>query len=271
LPAAGTAHNLAIIKIEKAYPGHAHKVMNSLWGAGQMMFNKVMIVLDRNADVHNYLEVARIVSRNCDLSKDILLSKGPLDILDHASGQKAFGGKMGIDATGHEKGLPGEPPSSGLCDVNSNQLIDRFPGLKQVNASLLKQGISIIVLAIDKTTQEDVRRTFEQLVDLEEFSMIRIFVFTDPCIDVTDVMLTSWYCAGNFDPVRDCHIAESPFNKGFHHLCVDGTKKAELFNSKENKWPELIVSEQNTIDSIDKKWDKLKIGPFTGSPSLKFF
>lgn len=99
LPVEACFHNLAIVAIRKRYPGHAYKVMNALWGLGQMMFCKCIIVVDQDVDVHDPVEVLWRVSNNIDAQRDILFTRGPVDHLDHASPQQFFGSKMGIDAT----------------------------------------------------------------------------------------------------------------------------------------------------------------------------
>jgi len=99
LPIEGVFHNCAIISIDKRFPGHASKVINAVWGLGQMMFTKFMIVVDRDVDVHNLSEVSWKIFNNTDPSRDCIITKGPLDILDHACDLPGFGGKMGIDAT----------------------------------------------------------------------------------------------------------------------------------------------------------------------------
>ena len=99
LPIEGVFHNLVIVKIKKDYPGQALKVMNSLWGAGQMMFTKMMIVIDGETDINNHYELAKYISENVDVSTDIIFTQGPTDVLDHSCSRMAFGGKMGIDAT----------------------------------------------------------------------------------------------------------------------------------------------------------------------------
>jgi 4-hydroxy-3-polyprenylbenzoate decarboxylase len=99
LPLEGVFHNCAIIGINKAYPGHANKVINAVWGLGQLMFTKFVIIVDKEVDVHNLSEVCWRVFNNTDPSRDCQITKGPLDILDHASDLLGFGGKMGIDAT----------------------------------------------------------------------------------------------------------------------------------------------------------------------------
>ncbi len=96
---AGVAHNLVIVKIRKNYPGQGMKVINSLFGAGQMMFSKYLIVVSGNIDIRNYMELAPHIFENTDMRRDLLFSHGPLDVLDHSSDAFSFGGKLGVDAT----------------------------------------------------------------------------------------------------------------------------------------------------------------------------
>jgi 4-hydroxy-3-polyprenylbenzoate decarboxylase len=98
-PAEGIFHNLVIISIDKRYPGHARKIMNAVWGLGQLMFSKTVIVVDKDVNVHDLSEVAWIVGTHIDPVRDIQMTKGPVDDLDDASDLPAYGGKMGIDAT----------------------------------------------------------------------------------------------------------------------------------------------------------------------------
>jgi 4-hydroxy-3-polyprenylbenzoate decarboxylase len=99
LPLEGVFHNCAIISIKKAYPAHAKKVMNAIWGMGQMMFTKMVIVVDDHVNVHDLSEVGWRVLNNIDAARDVVLMEGPVDALDHASPHALFGTKMGIDAT----------------------------------------------------------------------------------------------------------------------------------------------------------------------------
>ena len=99
LPLEGVFHNCAIVSIKKRYPGHARKVMNALWGMGQMMFTKMIIVVDEQVNVQNLSEVMWKVFNNIDAKRDLMIVEGPLDILDHASPLPNYGSKLGIDAT----------------------------------------------------------------------------------------------------------------------------------------------------------------------------
>lgn len=99
MPAEGIFHNLMLISIRKSYPGHARKVMHAIWGLGQAMFTKCIVVVDEDVDVHNYSEVAWKALNNIDPERDIEFAHGPIDSLDHASRLANYGSKMGIDAT----------------------------------------------------------------------------------------------------------------------------------------------------------------------------
>lgn len=107
LPPAGAFHNLAIVAIKKEYPGQAQKVMNAIWGLGQMMFTKAIVIVDADIDPRDLNEVLFRVTSNVDPRRDLLLTQGPLDALDHASDRFAFGGKAGIDATRKSRELDG--------------------------------------------------------------------------------------------------------------------------------------------------------------------
>ena len=99
MPAEGVFHNLMLLSIRKSYPGQARKVMHAIWGLGQAMFTKVIVVVDEDVDVQNYSEVAWRALNNIDPERDIEFVHGPVDSLDHASRLPDFGSKMGIDAT----------------------------------------------------------------------------------------------------------------------------------------------------------------------------
>src|SRR5947208_16605790 len=112
LPAEGVFHNLVFVSIKKSYPMSAFKIMDGLWGMGQMMFTKYIVVVDADVDVHNTSEVLFRLCANTDPQRDAIFTRGPADVLDHATSEFAIGTKMGIDAThklpgeGHQRGWP---------------------------------------------------------------------------------------------------------------------------------------------------------------------
>jgi 4-hydroxy-3-polyprenylbenzoate decarboxylase len=126
LPVAGAFHNLCIVSIQKAFPGHARKVMNAIWGLGMLSLTKGIVVVDAHVDVHDYAEVMFYVGANVDPKRDVVIGEGPLDHLDHAPTLQFFGGKIGIDATakGPLEGTREWPPEIEM-DTAVRELVDR--------------------------------------------------------------------------------------------------------------------------------------------------
>jgi 4-hydroxy-3-polyprenylbenzoate decarboxylase len=128
LPAEGVFHNLVFVSIKKTYPMQAFKIMHGLWGMGQMMFSKYIVVVDDDVDVHNTSEVLFRLCANTDPQRDAIFTKGPADVLDHATSELAAGSKLGFDAT---KKLPGEgfrrdwPPIIKM-DAGVKEKVDRM-------------------------------------------------------------------------------------------------------------------------------------------------
>jgi 4-hydroxy-3-polyprenylbenzoate decarboxylase len=114
MPCEGVFHNCLIVSIKKEYPGQVRKVASALWGMGQMMLTKVIVVVDEEVNVQNCSEVAWKVLSNVDPERDVFFQKGPLDVLDHASSTPGYGSKVGIDGTkksrweGHSRSWPDE-------------------------------------------------------------------------------------------------------------------------------------------------------------------
>ena len=127
LPIEGVFHNCALISIKKSYPMHARKVMNAIWGLGQMMLTKFIIVFDEEVNVQNPSEVAWKAFNNVDPSRDIMVVEGPLDVLDHSSGRPIYGAKMGIDATRKwpEEGYQREWPPEIRMSEEIKKLVDK--------------------------------------------------------------------------------------------------------------------------------------------------
>ena len=126
LPAHGVFHNLAIVSIKKEYPAHARKIMHGLWGMGQMMFTKILIVVDHGVNVHDLAEVTWIVGNHIDPKRDVLFVEGPVDVLDHAAPLMGYGSKMGVDATAKWKGegFEREWPAPIVMDEKTKSYID---------------------------------------------------------------------------------------------------------------------------------------------------
>lgn len=125
-PLEGVFHNCVIVSINKSYPGHAKKIMNSLWGMGQMMYTKLIIVVDKDVDAQDLSSVAWKVFNNIDGRRDVVFMDGPLDALDHSSDFSHYGCRMGIDATKKwpSEGHTREWPDDIAMDEAVKKLVD---------------------------------------------------------------------------------------------------------------------------------------------------
>jgi 4-hydroxy-3-polyprenylbenzoate decarboxylase len=126
MPLEGVFHNCVYVSIRKSYPGHAFKVMSGLWGLGQMSLAKMIVVVDETVDVQNHSEVLWKIFNNVDPARDLLITKGPLDVLDHSSPLPRFGSKLGIDATkkGPDEGHEREWPDDLVMEESVKRLVD---------------------------------------------------------------------------------------------------------------------------------------------------
>jgi 4-hydroxy-3-polyprenylbenzoate decarboxylase len=126
MPAEGIFHNLILVAIRKSYPGHARKVMSAIWGLGQAMFSKCIVVVDEDVNVQDVREVAWKALNNIDPERDIQFTMGPIDSLDHSSRLPNYGSKMGVDAT---RKWPGEGLHAAMAGSDSD--VGRGEGARQ--------------------------------------------------------------------------------------------------------------------------------------------
>lgn len=278
MPVEGVFHNLVIVKIKKEYPGQAIKVMNSLWGAGQMMFTKMMIVVDGDVNIHNNAEVARYISENVEAARDIIFTQGPTDVLDHSCSVMAFGGKVGIDGTkklpeevGSRQSSVGSPRSvTSHPSLATRPLSDQFPEIKNINSSLLDIGISIVFIAVEKNRRNHIRELNEKLFAMEAFSRVKVAIYLDSTMDIGDVADAVWRFANNVDPKRDHFIVPVKSGDECSHIGFDGTRKTKEFDDFDRDWPNILASDDKTIKRVDELWNQLGLGKFIPSPSVKY-
>jgi 4-hydroxy-3-polyprenylbenzoate decarboxylase len=269
MPDAGIAHNLVIVKIKKSYPGQGMKVISSMSGAGQMMFTKYMIVVSGEIDIRNYKELLFHVFANVDFSSDLLFSNGPLDVLDHSSDNFSFGGKAGIDATiklieeksGESK--TGNSVSPDISTINSDFLQSNI--IDNYNISLFSAKIPVVIISVNRSEDADIIEKVKNLfITNDSNGIFRLILVVDHTVDVTDLFMVAWQILGNTDPKRD-HEFISPLS-----VLFDGTIKAYRKGGFPRKWPNVVSSANETISSIDQKWESLGIGSFINSPSTRY-
>src|SRR5688572_8405294 len=304
MPVEGVFHNLVITKIKKDYAGQGQKVMNAMWGAGQMMFNKILVltspspseggVFEESSKIGDYESVAKEVFKNLNPATDIYFSQGPMDVLDHSCSKMGFGGKMCID--GSEKFEEEVDDSYGLgvrsFELDEDFFKSRFPEIKAVNTSLLKKQIPCLIVSVQKNRKYHIKELHEQICESKEIEELKMILYVEHTVDAKDLPTALWRFCNNLDPKRD-HLlykrpltpnAQAPNPKPQTHLpgeqfpnsktfaCIgfDGTRKTKEWDGFHRDWPNIIVANEETIKAVDEKWQHLGIGTFIASPSLKF-
>jgi len=268
LPDAGVAHNLAIVRIKKTYPGQGKKVINSLLGAGQMMFTKYLVVTSGEIDIRNYRTLAEYLLRNTDLRTDLLFSSGPLDVLDHSSDVFSLGGKLGIDSTIklNEELLAVDPMIGNGTATNHNNIVKIKETINESGGyiNIINSGINAVIVGLNCEKDREIVGKTRQLFRINNPADIRLVLAVDHSVDVSDLFMVAWQVLGNSDPGRDINIISDNI------LFIDGTMKAFRKGGFPRKWPNVVCSSDAVINGIDKKWGLLGIGPLIPSPSLKY-
>jgi 4-hydroxy-3-polyprenylbenzoate decarboxylase len=264
MPFEGVFHNIVIVKINKEFPGHSQRVMNSLWGAGQMMFNKIMIVADKDSDITDYHLLARLFSERVNIENDILLSKGPLDVLDHSANSFAFGGKVGFDLT---QLSPDKPKKLLVPDIEKVKM--SFPEVEDINVKLVNEGIAAVILSAEKTEKNKISSIALRMGQNEEFADIKFFIFTEPGLNVNNYSDVVWFVANNIDASRDVYKIEG-LSTDSAKLVIDGTVKTLDGDGFQRDWPNVLAMTDDVIARIDALWPKLGLGAPVVSPSLRY-
>ncbi len=252
MPDYGVAHNLVIVQIKNEYPGQAQKVAHSLWGMGQMMLNKVLIITDKNP--HNENEVYKSILENTDFSKNMFFSSGPMDALEHAGNTFAYGGKLAIDDTcklvsSNEKWtIEQQQKTIDFCKASN----DVF----EINKFLLEYRI--LLIEVESSININVNDFLNNFISIN--IVPSCLILCDKGLPITNKDLILWHCLANIDPVRD--IKKQMLNSS-SIVIIDGTSKPHI----KNPWPNPVYSDKETIARIDLKWKNYGFSDFEISPS----
>jgi 4-hydroxy-3-polyprenylbenzoate decarboxylase len=283
LPFAGVAHNLSLVTIQKRYPGQAVKVMNSLWGAGQMMFNKILVVADSDGGLQDHPRMVDAFLRWFDPDHSLYFSRGPLDVLDHSSQVWAYGSKVGIDLTAP---LPGERPDAGEepqrgLPVSAETIRDVDPAVFRavegvadaatLPGSALNSGgepLPVLLLAVDKQPGYSRGKLTGMLAAVPETAAFRVVLLFDRGAPLDDLFTLVWLLGGNLEPHRD--IVVVPVSGGPKVVVADATIKTAEHDHFGREWPNIVTMDDATIARVDGLWSTLGLGEFLPSPSLKF-
>lgn len=262
MPPEGVFHNVVLSSIKKSFPGQAHKVMNALWGAGQMMFNKLLFIFDEEVSLTNYKQVFQEITDYTDPINDVLFNRGPMDVLDHASARFAEGGKMGWDVTRKEEKWNGSPK------VQLDQL-KAIPQVVEVHDELLKMGYSFLLIRLKKE-KNIARIVSKQILEQGLIHDVKFLIFIEEVAVSKDYADIVWRVANNVDPARDCFYQYDSEGNAYPVLIMDALRKTLEDDNFQREWPNIVTMDQETIDLVDRRWDEYGLGSFLESPSVKY-
>jgi len=261
MPVAGVAHNLVIVSIDKTYPGQGMKVLSALFGAGQMMLSKYIIVVSGAVNIRNYKMVAEAILGNARFETDLLLTRGPLDVLDHSSDRYSMGGKLGIDATVKlSEERTAEYHSVPLLLLTDAEVTGGvITGMK----TMAEQSLPVAVLTVRKPPEGLDMHRLAAALPAPLTTPGTVIIAVDDGADADDHAMITWLVTGNSDPARDLYHLEGGA------LFIDATSKANSIPVFPRDWPNVVCSGMETIALVDRRWTEYGIGGFFESPSLK--
>ncbi len=243
LPSYGIAHNLVLIKAKNTYRGQSFKIMNALLGAGQMMFSKVLICFNEGIDIHNDNEVFDAICRNIIPENDIIIGKGPSDVLDHSAYQYTYSGKLLIDAS-----------EENINEFNQISLNEQIANIKYNNQNL-------IIIGADNN-DESFLKYAKSIIENNKIEGCKIIAIIDSFVSFDNPFLYAWYVLNNIDPSHDCEVVNNC-------LIIDAGVKTKNKDGFNRPWPNIVSMDKKTISKIDKNWGKYFDIPFIASPSKK--
>ena len=246
MPAAGTSHNIAIISMGSRYKGQATKVTQGMWSAGQMMFNKYLVLTPATTDVRNSEQIASLL-RNCDPQQSVIRGEGIYDVLDHATATCGYGGKLALNLTEvvstERKAAVAENITLPEGITLRTEFVEKWSTLLLFADNCAEVDLEAIA------RQSGIDCNFIALFDTraEEFSAEELL----------------WIAAANTDPNRDLALVEN-------RLTIDARAKVPGVANNPARFPNVVTSTEDVIELVDSRWEEYGIGEIIPSPSRKY-
>lgn len=222
LPFEGVFHNLALVSIKNNYPGCAQKIMNSIWGMGQMMYTKLIVVFDENVDVQNIEQVRDAILNNVEIN-NLVFSQGPLDALDHSSDDALYGWRLGVDATSKKC----------MADIDNNE------------QNVIKNSYHII--SIDKKIPNEGKEALKEYMSIHQDK----FVIVVDSVKPDNLSVVMWKLFNNIDAKRDLIFIDGKIG-------IDATKKLKEEGLK-REWPNDIEMSEEIKQYVSERWNQYGI------------
>ena len=252
MPMEGTAHNIAMVSIAKRYEGQPLKVAQGLWGAGQMMFNKYMVIAPESANLRSGADMFELLKRITP-ERDLIWSEGILDVLDHATPTTGYGSKLAIDLT--------QVDSTAEVSFSIPESLRPEGGIDRYNGTYVA-SLGLLILYANKEWRE--RADVAGYLRSNGIDNIRyVALFDNSAAEELTPSDLLWLAAANTDPRRDIEVIDGI-------VIIDARSKRPGYGRNPRRFPNVVTSSMETIELVDGRWSEYGIGPFIASPSRKY-
>ena len=252
MPEQGTAHNIALVSIAKRYMGQANKVAQGLWGAGQMMFNKYLLITPEHTDLRNKEHIFALL-RGLNPHRDMIWSEGILDVLDHATPTTGYGSKLAIDLTDIDTTTP--------VTFTEPRTAQPAGGVELFNTEFIG-SLGLLVLYAEREWRE--RVDVEEYLNRNNIRGIKYVALFDRgaagWMRPSDLL---WLAAANTDPRRDIHVVDDI-------IIIDARSKRPGYGDNPPRFPNVVSSLPETIHFVDSRWEEYGLGELIESPSRRY-
>ncbi len=251
MPENGVFHNLIIAKVENNYPAQSLQMMHTFFGVGQMSFVKHAIFVSENApNIHNDYEILcnHILDRIS--TKQLFVTMGNCDALDHACNDYAVSGKIGIDASGEKLTFSFET-------IDEHSLLRKLKNISnEIESIHIYPHKNPIVICGVKKCNISILSYAENIYDaLRQYASF--FVFVDDNNILSNYYMLIWRVVNSIDITRDLKIIDTcAFLDATAKTIVDGYNKEWPKDTLCSKNVLDILNEKNLLNGIDEKFYK---------------
>ena len=272
LPLETGFHNLAIVSSKQRYPRQSRKTALGLLGAGQMMFLKTIIAVDKNHPVKDLDCLLDVIESNVNIPNDLVFLEGMVaDTLEHASPIENIHTKLLIDATSENYEI--EKIDENNSNINSVAIsASAVEGI--VDVRMLRPSMMVVTtnieggpkpeINVEEYNEEDaekqrnkIRRICEEVWNLESSKNLRWLFITDDDInlkrdDWKRKLLWQLFC--RFDVGRDIH-----FDKTKQRIAWDATAPIPSKNGPlpVRRWPAVTLHDKDMLEKVQNMMKRM--------------
>ena len=253
MPMEGTAHNIALVSIHKRYLGQPNKVAQGLWGAGQMMFNKYLVITPAETNIRSKEAMFKLL-RGLNPHKNLIWSEGILDVLDHATPTTGYGSKLAIDLTDIA-------PERSSITFTAPRTAQPYGGVEYFNTEFTEE-VGLLLLFAEREWHEKI--DVEGYLNHNNITGIKyVALFDNGAVGSMRPSDLLWLAAANTDPKRDIRISGDI-------VIIDARSKRPGYGDNPPRFPNVVTSTPDVIRLVNERWEEYNIGEFVESPSRRY-